>query len=156
MGTWAAYTDVAARIPYRTIGTSSKPTSTQVEAYITQAEHALEGALLAGGCTLPGGSDDGADVMAMWVLDYAEGMTRQAYAAAGGDGGNDDGQDLIDRFLGLLDKIRENPSWYDALLNGGDSGDSARRCLGYVLDNADEKTIADGDFDPTFTTGEEW
>ena len=147
MATYADNTDVQARIPYRTIGASSKPTATQVELYITFAEEALSGALLAGGCTLPTSSD----ILGGWITDYAEGVTRQAYASAGGDGGNDDGKDLIEGFKALLEAIRLEPAYFCAMINGGsDAPDAALGVRAYVLDNDDDKTIEDGDFGPIF------
>lgn len=150
MGTYASYSDVAARLPYRTIGASSKPTSTQVEQWITEAEAMLTGALARAGISYPvtGG---GAEIMKSWAADFAEGRTRQAYAAAGGDGGNDDGKDLIEAFRDLVRvQIPGDPPGFEAMLWTASSS-TTRRLRGHVLDNADGLTISDGDFAPTFT-----
>jgi hypothetical protein len=149
---YASNTDVQARVAGRTIGASSKPTATQVDQWCTEAEHMLEGALQACGISLPGTSDDGADIIKSWICDYAEGHTRMAW-----EDSEIAGQGLVDRFMERLrDIIPAKKSFYDGMLNGGDPSDTARRCRGYVLDNEDDLTIADDDFDPEFPGDEEW
>ena len=117
----------------------------------------IEGALVSGGGSMPDAGTNGADIIEVWIVNYAEGRTRMAYAAAGGDGGNDDGKDLIEDFDELIEKILDKPNRYDDMLNGSASDTATPvQVRGYVLSNADDKTIADGDFDPIFTRDEEY
>jgi len=152
MGTYAATTDVDARLAGRPASSAStKPTSTQVGAWIDEAEAMLTGALAAGDCTTPVTDTGGIKIMRSWACDYAEGRARMAYAAAAGDGTNKDGESLIEKFDKLIDDIIKCPAKYDAILSSGGASDNTRRLRGYVLDNADSKTVSDGDFDPVFT-----
>lgn len=151
MGTYASTSDIAARLPYRTIDSNSKPTSTQVGQWITEAEAMLTAALDTCQITTPVTNSNGIELLKSWACDYAEGRTRMAYANSGGDGGNDDGKDLIENFKELIDKILDNPTMYSAMFNAGDAEASSRRVRGYVLDNDDSVSISNGDFEPTFT-----
>lgn len=153
MGTYANSSDVAARVPYRKIDATSDPTDVQVEQWITAAEAKLTGVLAAGQATTPVINANGIEIVKSWVTDYAEGRVRMAYAATG-DGSNDDGKDLVEGFENLLTAIRADTAGFDAELSGGTSTDSSRTMRGHVLDNSDGKTIAAGDFAPTFTTEE--
>jgi len=153
MATYADADDVRARVPHRTISATSKPTSTQVEGYITTGEAMLLSALGASDCGLPEATDDGGVIIGSWITGYAEGRLRMAYAATDADGDNDDGKDLITKFEDLIKDIKNNGSWYDAYLNGA-AGSESRQMRSYVLDNDDDKTIDDGDFDPEFETDE--
>lgn len=153
MTTYAASTDVQARIPGRTISASTSPSTTQVTAYITEGEAMLTGALKGAQISTPITDSDGEAIMKAWAVDYAEGRCRQAWASAGGDGANDDGQQLLDNFKALLDDIAKFPQKYEAMLTGG-AATNSRYCRSYVLDNEDDKTISDGDFDPVFEADE--
>lgn len=152
MGTYAAESDVQARIPSRTISASTKPSSTDVALYITDAESRLTGALKAGQIATPITDSDGVEIMTGWVATYAEGRCRMAWAAGAGDGDNDDGKDMVQWFVEvLIPDIINNPSTYEAMLTGG-AATSSSRVRSYTLDNNDDKTIADGDFDPQFAS----
>ncbi|MEK0431095.1 MAG: hypothetical protein RL139_899 [Gemmatimonadota bacterium] len=158
--TYATTSDVQARIPYRTISTTSKPTTAQVQDWLDSGQSMLDGALLAAELPAPYTSDHAKAILKMHLVSYVEGRVRQAYASAGGDGNNDDGRDLIEAFEGgpnrpgLIEKIAANPVLYGSMLAAGSSPDSARRLSGHVLDNADGLTISEGDFAPTFTVSE--
>ena len=152
MADYASNTDVQARVAGRTIGAGSKPTATEVDAWCTEAENMLLGALGACGISTPGTSDDGAAILRSWICDYAEGHTRMAW-----EDSEIEGQSLVDKFeQRLQDIMPTKASFYDGMLNGGDPGESSRRCRGYVLDNEDDLTIEDGDFDPEFDVDEEY
>ena len=149
MATYAAIGNVTARVAGRTIDTGSAPTQVQVEAWIDEGEALVTGELLAAQCALPAASALGGKILTSWVTDYAEAHVRMAWVAAIG-GGSDDGKDLLERFNARLDDIANNPARYSAMLNGGAADDSARSMRSHVLDNTDDKTVADGDFDPIF------
>lgn len=149
MGTYASTSDITSgRLVGRTIDASSKPTLTQVGQWITEGEAILTGALNAVGITTPITNANGIEIMKQWACDYCEARVRMAWVAAGGDG-NTDGELMLKRFDDVINAIQERPSFYESMLRAGD-GDASVRVLGYVLDNDDDKTIADGDFDPAF------
>ena len=147
----ATYLDVQARIPYRTIDASSPPTQSQVGAWVEEAEARINNALRAGGMAAPVANAEGAEQLKALSIDYGEGRTRIAYASAGGDGGNDDGKDLIEQFGNVIDNILEHPARWSAMLQGGDASDATRRLRSHVLDHPDGHTVGAGDFDPAFT-----
>jgi len=156
MGTYVSTAQVGARLPYRTIDGSSSPSSTQVGEWIDEAEAILHGALNAIEVSTPITGTDGTKIMRSWVLDYSVGRTREALAAAGGDHGNDAGREEIERFNTQIEEILNNSMRYSAMLQAGSGDASARQIRSYVLDNADSKTISDGDFSPTFERGEQF
>jgi len=156
MGTYVSTAQVGARLPYRTIDGSSSPSSTQVGEWIDEAEAILHGALNAIEVSTPITGTDGTKIMRSWVLDYSVGRTREALAAAGGDHGNDAGREEIERFNTRIEDILDNSMRYSAMLQAGSGDASARQIRSYVLDNADSKTISDGDFSPTFERGEQF
>ena len=151
MGTYAVTADIQARNPYRTIGASSKPTATEVSTWIDDAEGVLHGILAEAQVPTPITNANGISLMKSWVVEYVSGLVRQAYAAAGGDGGNDDGQDQIDKFWERTEALMNNPARASAMLAGGEAADSSRRFRSYQLDNIDDKSIGNDDFTPTFT-----
>jgi hypothetical protein len=153
MGNYASTSDVQARLPGRTLSVSSKPTLAQVSDWIDEAEALIDGAL-AGytSLTVPVTSPARAlKILKSWALLYAEGHTRMAFASGGGDGTNDDGKDSVAQFEAKLEWIRQNPVAAESALTSGAAASSTRRLRGHVLDNADGKTVSNGDFAPTFT-----
>lgn len=151
---YATYSDVQARVPYRTIGAATKPTDTQVTAWITESEAMLNGVLAAADLPAPYSSTAAVNILKSWVCDRAEGLVRQAYASAGGDGTNEDGKDLVLKFDKLLEDILKRPAIYGAMLAGGDAPATSVKVRAYVTDNADGLSISNGDFAPTFTRDE--
>jgi len=148
---YAATADIQARIPSRTIGASTEPSTTQVGLYITDAEAKINGALRAAGITTPVEDTDGVEIITAWVATYCEGRARMAWAAGAGDGDNDDGKDMVDWFNNvLIQDILDKPTKYELMLTG--SGSSSVQLKSYILDNNDDKTIDGGDFDPIFDT----
>lgn len=113
----------------------------------------LLGALLGSGINVPAAGTDGGLILTEWVVDYAEGRVRMAWDVRED---STDKQSKVDDFNELLDKIADNPAYYDAMLNGGSAGETSLRVRGYVLDNEDQKSIANGDFDPEFTIEQEF
>lgn len=156
MSSYATVADVQARVPYRTIGASTQPSTSQVQAWLDEAEAVLNGALKASELPAPYTDADAKKILGMAVADYAEGRLRLAYASAGGAEENQDGQKRVDAFRAAVESIVDEPSRWGAMLGGGTAPASARRIRGHVLDNQDGKTIAAGDFAPTFTRGEQF
>jgi len=143
--------DVAPLIAGRTISASTKPTTTQVEEWLAQAEIAMVGALGGAGVSVPASTADGAHILRAWIAEFAVGNVKLTWLDSDQI---EEGRELVKRFWDRFDQIRENASFFDAMLNGGSSGEGSRMTRGYVLDNADDKSITDGDFDPIFD--EDW
>jgi len=151
--TYATYADVQPRVAGRTISGSTKPTSTEVSQWCTDATSMVVGALNGCGITVPTAAGDGFNIIKSWVCDYAEGRTLLAWSAEDAD--QSPGLSLIDKFKTQLADILDKPAFYEAMLNGG-SGGSSNRVRAYVLSNADDKSIANGDFDPDFDSDTEF
>ena len=141
--------EVADRLPYRSITTSTKPSTGDVDRWGAKASAILDGVLAAAQVAVPVIHTGGVAIVSEWTTDYAEGRYRMALASAGGDGDNDDGKDLIEGFKLLMTEITASPSHFQAMLNGGASSDATRQLRGNVTDNADGKSVSD--FEPTFT-----
>lgn len=137
-----------ARIPYRTIDANSSPNTTQVDSWIDHAEAMINGALRAGEITETVVTETHAvNILREIVVDYAEGRVRQAYAAAGGDGTNEDGEVQIERFDTTLRDIWSDSARWSAILNLGVSSSGAIKLRGT------ENTVIDGSNAPIFTKG---
>ena len=155
MGTYASYADVQARIPGRSISATTKPSSTQVDAWVEEAEAMILGSLGAAGITAPASSlTNPGKIVRAWVCDYAEGMTRMAYASAGGDGANQDGKDLRESFRALTVNIRRSPQDYGAMLSAGSIGTEKSFCRGANVDTtADDYLAPEFERDPDDQSG---
>jgi len=151
VGTYASTANVQSRVPGRTIGASTEPSTTEVSTWIDEAEADLTTALKAAQCNTPIDDADALEVMRKWVCLYAVGMTKKAWASGAADG-NDDGEAELAQFEALLRDINADPAFYVAKLSG--SGSGRRLVRSHVLDNSDSKTVADGDFDPIFDMDE--
>jgi hypothetical protein len=145
VGVYATSDDVQRRNPYRTISATSSPSTTDVEEFIAEAEAALHAALSAAQARTPVTDANGARLLKAWVLDYCEGRVRQAYAAAGGDGNNDDGAELVQKFWERLDDVMNNATRYSSMLSGGAADPATRRLRSYRPTSSNES------LDPTFT-----
>lgn len=135
--------DVRARVPGRTIGTTSKPTTAQVEAWLGEGEGLVLGALSAGGASAPEAGTTGATIIKSWVCDYAEGHTRQAWASTAGDD-NKDGQAQLDKFDKLLNDIYDHPARYQSALNSGAANEATTYVRGANTDPEDENYVPVG------------
>lgn len=138
-------TDVQPRVAGRTIGASTQPTSDEVTQWLREAEVALVGALRGAGVSVPEASDDGAELIKAWVVDYPVGMLKIAWLDEA-----DEGREMVNRFWERINEIPGKSGFYDAMLNGGSTGSSSLMTRGYVRNNDDGKSLADGDFDPMF------
>lgn len=154
MGDWAVVADVEARLQWLgAFSASTRPTSTQVGTWIDDAEALVRNELRAAGVgvTFSAGSDAARELKRV-VLDYVEGYVRQARDATGLDEPNDDGLVQLDRFEKWIDDLRRNPDRVSAKLEGATSSD-AMQVRSYWTSGRDGKSIAAGDFEPTFKKG---
>lgn len=143
MPDYAQVESVRARLPYRTLDASSDPSQTQVEEWILEAEANVNGMLTAIGVSSPCTDSTGRKILAGKAASYAEGRVRMAFAAAGGDGDNEDGRFLIEEFNEFLQDMNDNSAKWIAMLGGGGSAGTGQ-LRGY--DGSDD--------DATFTTDE--
>jgi hypothetical protein len=118
-----------------------------VSDWIIQTEAMLNGALRAAEIYGDYSSGDALQILKSWVVGRVSGLVRMAYAAAGGDGTNVDGKDLVDKFDELLEDIRDRASYYGAMLAGGSAPDESVRL---------RASNRDGAIEPTFTHEEKW
>lgn len=139
MGDYAVIADVQSHLGDRTIGASGIVTTTQVDAWIDQAEREVIGTISAVG----GSNDYTADtahatpIIRHWVATYVSGLARRAYAASAGDGSNEDGNDEIEGWRELLRTIRSDPSFYIQMLANAASSNSNRLLGGSDGTNTD-------------------
>lgn len=152
MPTWAAASDVSARLTYETIDGSSNPTQTQVEAWIDEAEGRIRVILRAAGIGTTYSDTDTVNVLTHHVTDYVEGRVLLAWSSgAGGEQDREAGEVLIVKFDAFLEEVRANPIQFGSELAAtGDVSDSIQMVRSHVLDNEDSLTIADSDFAPKF------
>ena len=156
MPTWAAASDVQARLTYETISTTSSPTTAQVEAWIDEAEARIRGVLRAAGLTTTYSDTDSVNILTHHVCDYVEGRVLMAWAS--GTGGTEDreaGQLLVEKFDAFIADLRTGAIQLGSELDsGGDVPDSIQLARSHIDDNEDDLSLDDGDFDPKFTIGE--
>lgn len=146
--------DVQSRNPYRTIGASTKPTTAEVQAWIDEAEAYVDGALATAGLTSPCVNTSGIKVLRNKVATFVSGLVKIAYASAGGDDANDDGQKEVQQFNDFLIDLRSNSVEWGGILQSGTAGTSAQKLRSYTTNNTDSKTVANGDFDPEYERGD--
>lgn len=145
MANYSGFAYIQALIPTPAITTTSQPTTAQVDAWVAEGEAFLETALQDVGVTVPIEDERGILVMRSWTNLYAEGKTRYARAGAGGDGQNENGLKLLDKFDALLERIRADPAWAASMVSGGTATDDAVRYRDHT------KNLDDEDFEPVFT-----
>jgi hypothetical protein len=151
---YCVYGDIQARNPYRSITASTKPSITDVNAWIVEAEAEINGYLAAMDFESPCTNSTGKSILKNKVVTYVSGLLKKAYASAGGDGSNDDGKDDIDMWNLFLDDLDKAPDKWGRIFQAGSKvGASTSRIRSYATCNNDNKSIANGDFDPEFTKG---
>ncbi len=150
MGAYATVALVQARNPYRAIGASTEPSTADVEEWIDQAEAEIDGRIAAAGLTSPVVNTNGIKIVRKKVVGYVAGFVEMAYAAAGGDGGNDDGQDAQELWDECMEDITDNPLKWGGILEGGTAPESSIQMRSHTTNNKDGLTVAAGDFAPTY------
>lgn len=149
---YAVHGDVTARIPGRTLGTGSSPSTSTITDWLAEAEAEVDGILASRGVSTPITASGGIKILKKVICEYAEARTRMALAAGAGDGSNDDGESAMGRYEKALERLETDPG-VEAMLIGSSSGSSSY-LRGYVTDNTDGKSVASGDFDPVFERDE--
>lgn len=155
MGSYAVdYNDIQPRLGGRLLTATSTVTTTQVNAWILEAEAELNQGLIALGLTAPVVSANAililknkvvARVVNLVVTAWTIGTTLEGSPVAEREGKE------WDDFLTLM---QEQPGKVATLMGqafGTTAGTSDLRA--YTTDNTDSKTIRGGDFDPVFTRG---
>jgi hypothetical protein len=144
----ASTEDVAARIGARPLDESSSPSTTEVSAWIDEAEAELIGTLESVGlATSFAANSRGSLVCRAWISAYVAGLVRRAHAASGGDGANADGQREIDDWRARIQRIVTSPAEVGAVLGGGSGPSSTTRVSSHVIDPAVGRT----DFTPRYS-----
>lgn len=139
MGDYCSTTHVEAHMGGRAFNSTAIVTDTQADAWINHAERQLIGTLAAVG----GSSDYTADtthallIIRDWVAIYVAGLARRSYAAAAGDGQNEDGQDEIEGWNELLQDIRRDPAHYIQMLTAAANSSSNHLSAHCDSDDAD-------------------
>ncbi len=122
--TYAAIGDVNARIGIPAVDSSSSPNTTQVTTWLTDAQAELDSRLSAiGHGTVP----DAVAICKTLIVNYAAAQVYITRAGQGGDGDNEHGQSLLQKWLDDLQDIRDNPEWWSGLLSAGAPTAGVRR-----------------------------
>ncbi len=151
MPAYASVGGVQGRVANRTISATSSPSTTTVGEWIDQAEARLDATLARAGITLDPAR---VSVVVPFLLDEVSGQVREAYAALGGDGNNDDGVALRERFDAFLAAIVADPAGWSAALGTPATAASTRSQLAsYATDNRAGLSLDGGDFEPEFRRG---
>lgn len=153
MGTYCVNTEIQARTGNRPLTSTSKPSTGDVDAWIDEAEAEILGALRAAGIeTSYAAGTGGFRILRGWIGNYVAGLVRVAWAAAGGDGGNADGRELVTAWRTLLINIGSDTAHYSAMLGSTGTADaSALTISSHVTDRTLGLTSAD--VAPTFLSG---
>lgn len=149
MANYAAIGDVEARLagfPEIPFSASTTPTNTQVNTWLDDGEATLNGCLQGAGLPAPYTAQAAKDILGEILIDLVEGRVRNVVSSARGTP-DKDGQDLIEGFKQVCKDFLTDKVFWAGVLGAGPQS-TERRARGYVLDNGDSKSIADGDFDP--------
>lgn len=142
--------DISDRLSYTFpdgFSTTSNPSRDRVSKWIEEASAKLNNTLNAAGITTPVTNNSGRIELGVYISNYVEGRIRQFLAAAGGDGDNDDGIDLIQSLFDVCEDIRNNQPWWADKLASGSGG--VRQLFGTPTDDIDGRPIIA--FAPEFT-----
>lgn len=151
MGTYASVADVQARLSGRTIDATSKPSDSQVSGWIDETEAELEGYLAAAGFATPIVGTKPVAILRSKVVSKVSGRTERAYSS-GTDLEENVGEDLVTEYADFLTLVQTQPDRVARMLGVTAAGSSSESTIRtYPTDNVDSKTIAGGDFEPTFS-----
>lgn len=159
MGHYATNADVAARLPGRQLTAVSKPSTTDVDNWITQAEAELDAELTVQGLTTPVTGTGPVAILQAKVASYA--TARWMSGASAGTGfegpGRDDAGAEMKEFTDFIALLRAEPARVATMLGQapGTAG-GADPVRSYITENADGLSDANGDFNPTFKRGMSW
>lgn len=142
MATYVSVADVKSRVGGRPLDATSNPSSDEVTAMLDEAEAEILGCLTAVGIEISEGTR-GSLIVRGWIADYISGVFRVSYAAAAGDGNNNDGLEQVRRWDALKTIIREDSAHVAAMLSvGGTVSSEASNFRSYVTDNEDGKAVS--------------
>lgn len=147
---YATVDQVEGRNPYRPIGASTSPSTSQVEEWLEEAEAEVDATLSVIGTTSPCTNATGIKILRNRIVTYVAGLVAQAYAAAGGDGGNDDGADAVEKWEAFLEDLLTDAVAWAGKLEGGSVSSSAIKARSHTTHNRDSLTTSAGDFSPRF------
>jgi hypothetical protein len=146
----ATYSDLQPRVLFFTIGASTSPSTTQVNAWIDEAEAKINNTLKAGGMTTPISNAEGVEQLKALSVDYAEARLRMTLSPPGTEG-HEQGRALLADFNAILTDMRSQPADWSAMLSGGTAAEGSRRIRSHILDDVDGRASDDDDFEATFT-----
>ena len=159
MANYGSTAGVQARIPARTIGASSAPTSTQVGTLLDQVEASLDGRLAAIGLTTPVTGTNPIAILAMAVNGKVASQAYLGKLTVDDEGGGGDRllTELTKEWDELMDLIRTSPAIVASMLGqayGSTAGASQLRS--FPTDNDEGLSRSNGDFEPVITRKKEW
>ncbi len=153
MGTYATHSEIAARAGNRPLTSTSKPSTTDVDAWIDEAEAEVLGALRAAGISdsYTAGTS-GFNILRGWVGNFVAGLLRVSWAAAAGSGSNEDGRTLVNDWREMLKQIGRDPAHFSAMLSA--TGGSSTASIGLTSHIQDATLgLTSADYAPTFLSG---
>ena len=152
---YASITDVQARLQgtSRAITASTTPSTTHATQWLVEAEARINGALAGAGVSpVPVVNTNGIEILKTQACNFAEGRCRRVFAAAGGDGSNQDGLEELKAFEEFVAWIQNtNPAVVEATLSGGGAGGDAIRLRSHATNDVDGRASDHADFQPEFT-----
>lgn len=161
MSTYAQVSDVQALLAGRTIGTTTAPTTTQVSTWIDQAEARANRELTASGLdTIPVTDATAIKLLTDPVASFVAARVLSAKRSQE-DMPLDQARiaELVKVWDDWVADVRANgPRWAEMLSQSFSDTPGKSQLRAYQTDRAaaDDKSIADGDFDPKFTRDMDW
>ena len=150
-GVYITEAQVTGQIPYRDIGASTEPSTDDLTDWILEAEALLDSTLASIGVAVPVTGTQPVMLMRAWAIDYPVGKALIAFASAGGDGSNEDGESHLERFWARYKDMNDNPGKYAQIIAQGEGPSTSRRVRSHIVDHPDGNTVSGGDFLPKFT-----
>lgn len=159
MANYGSTAGVQGRVPARTIGASTAPTTTQITTLIDQVEALLDAKLAAIGLTTPVTGTNPVAILAFAVNGKVASLAYLGKLTVDDEGGG--GEPLLDKLTAewdeLMSEIKAAPSTVAAMLGqsyGSTAGSSQLRS--YITDNSDGLSASSGDFDPVVSRKKAW
>lgn len=149
---YATNADVIKRLPGRSVTVSSKPSTTDIDAWIAEGEAELNAELTMQGFGTPVTDANGILILKAKVVSYA--TSRCVFGWEIGTGADQPvtAGDLMKEYTDFIALISSQPSKVAAMIGqkpGQSGGSTVLRS--YPTDNQDDLSIDNGDFDPVFT-----
>ena len=155
MPTYATVGDVFSRVrgllgdSVTAFSSSTEPSETDVENWMDEAVGAIHSCLRSVNVTpLPMTDAFAIAKLGEMEIRYAEGRVRRLVAGYGGDQGNRDGQDLIDKFFEDCEKLKAQRQLTQ---EGLDPSQTVQTASNYVTNPQGPDTLTEADWKPRFT-----